>query len=216
MDRKPLTDLSSQAMVDFSVPGKPELGAGGRIVVHQPPFPQVTDPFVLANLGEPQRRRSGNLTTPALPLWNMPVSRAFLAALLLPFLVSSQPAVTTANWGSLATPVYGSAEPSFPPGTELITGPNRFGSYFSGVLPNGRTVKPAGISLQIGMNPLGAALTPDGRFLVTSNDSSHSALASQKNPMNVGGYSLSVIDTASMKLVSQFSSRIKLDRKSVV
>jgi YVTN family beta-propeller protein len=143
-------------------------------------------------------------------MMEMPVIRAFFTALLFPFFVWSQAPITPANWGSLATPVYGSTDPSFPAGTELIAGPNKFGSYFSGVLPNGRVVKPAGISIQVGMNPLGAALTPDGKFLVTSNDSSHSALASQKNPMNVGGYSLSVIDTASMKVVSQFSSRVKL------
>jgi hypothetical protein len=38
------------------------------------------------------------------------------------------------------------------------------------VLPNGRIVKPAGTSIQIGMNPLGSALTPDGKYLITSND----------------------------------------------
>ena len=140
----------------------------------------------------------------------MPVPRAVRAALLLPFVVWSQPPITPANWGSIATPVYGSTEPSLPAGTELAAGPNKFGSYFSGVLPNGRAVKPAGISIQVGMNPLGAALTPDGKFLVTSNDSDRSALVSQQNPMNLGGYSLSVIDTASMKLVSQFNSRVKL------
>ena len=140
----------------------------------------------------------------------MPVPRAVRAALLLPFLVWSQPPITPANWGSIATPVYGSTEPSLPAGTELVAGPNKFGSYFSGVLPNGRAVKPAGISIQVGMNPLGAALTPDGKFLVTSNDSDRTALVSQQNPMNLGGYSLSVIDTASMKLVSQFNSRVKL------
>ena len=140
----------------------------------------------------------------------MSVPRSVHAALLLPFLLWSQPPVTPANWGSLATPVYGSTDPSLLAGTELSAGPNKFGSYFSGVLPNGRTVRPAGISIQVGMNPLGAALTPDGKFLVTSNDSSHSAIASLKNPMNVGGYSLSVVDTASMKVVSQFSARVKL------
>jgi YVTN family beta-propeller protein len=140
----------------------------------------------------------------------MSVPHTLYAALLLPLSVWSQAPVTSANWGTLATPVYGSADPSLPAGTELIAGPNKFGSYFTGVLPNGRAVKPAGVSIQVGMNPLGAALTPDGKFLVTSNDSSHSALASQLNPMNMGGYSLSVIDTASMKVVSQFNSRVKL------
>jgi YVTN family beta-propeller protein len=128
----------------------------------------------------------------------------------LPLLAWSQPPITPANWGALATPVYGSAEPSLPPGTELFAGPSKFGSYFAGVLPNGRAVKPAGVSIQVGMNPLGAALTPDGKFLVTSNDTDHAALASQQNPMNLGGYSLSVIETASMKVIAQFNAGVKL------
>ena len=84
----------------------------------------------------------------------MPFRRAAAAAWLLPLLAWSQPPITPANWGSLATPVYGSVQPSFPAGTELFAGPNKFGGYFSGVLPNGRVAKPAGVSIQVGMNPL--------------------------------------------------------------
>jgi YVTN family beta-propeller protein len=140
----------------------------------------------------------------------MPFRRAAAAAWLLPLLAWSQPPITPANWGSLATPVYGSVQPSFPAGTELFAGPNKFGGYFSGVLPNGRVAKPAGVSIQVGMNPLGAALTPDGKFLLTSNDTTNNGPASQQNPINVSGYSLSVIDTASMKVISQFSPGVKL------
>jgi hypothetical protein len=111
------------------------------------------------------------------------------------------------NWGSVVSPVFGSNEELSRPGVELFAGPNKFGSYFSGVLPNGRIVKPAGISIQVGMRPLGAAVTPDGRFLVTSNDNERQAPASQQNPTNLGGYSLSVIDTADMKVVSQINAR---------
>jgi len=65
-------------------------------------------------------------------------------------------------------------------------------------------VKPAGISLQIGMNPLGAALTPDGRFLITSNDDEREGgFPSYQSATNKGGYSLTVVDTALMTVVSQ-------------
>ena len=80
-------------------------------------------------------------------------------------------------------------------------------NYDHGVLPNGRIVKPAGRSVQVGMNPLGARLTPDGRFLVVSNnDDEAPATASLRNEMNVAGYSLSIVDTRSMKVVSQIST----------
>src|SRR5262249_16225094 len=81
---------------------------------------------------------------------------------------------------------------------------------FNGVLPNGRIVKPAGITIQIGMNPLGVALTPDGKFLITSNDDEREGgLVSAQNPTNTGGYTLSVIDTLSMNVVSKLSSKAR-------
>jgi YVTN family beta-propeller protein len=114
--------------------------------------------------------------------------------------------IDASNWGSVTAPVYGTSETVPYAGAELFAGPNKFGSYFSGVLPNGRIVKPAGISMEIGMNPLGAALTPDGKYLITSNDDERDAgMASLQNPTNQGGYSLSVVDTASMKVVSQIN-----------
>ena len=107
------------------------------------------------------------------------------------------------HWGRLAAPVTGTSEAAPYAGAELFAGPNKFGSYFSGVLPNGRIVKPAGQSSQIGMNPLGAALTPDGKFLITTNDDERDGgLVSLQNPRNLGGYSISVLDTSSMQVVS--------------
>jgi DNA-binding beta-propeller fold protein YncE len=54
------------------------------------------------------------------------------------------------------------------------------------------------------MNPLGVALTPDGKFLITSNDDERETnLPSYQSNVNVGGYSLSVIDTATLQVVSQ-------------
>src|SRR6266849_6087503 len=80
----------------------------------------------------------------------------------------AQPPVNRGDWGRVTAPVYGTSESGAYAGAEIFAGPNKFGSYFSGVLPNGRIVKPAGTTIQVGMNPLGAALTPDGKFLITS------------------------------------------------
>jgi DNA-binding beta-propeller fold protein YncE len=60
------------------------------------------------------------------------------------------------------------------------------------VLPNGRIAAPAGASLFVGSNPLGLALSPDGSYAVVSNDGA---------PPNS---SLSVIDTKSMRIASEY------------
>jgi hypothetical protein len=111
------------------------------------------------------------------------------------------------QWGTITAPVSGTHEGGAYSAAELFAGPDKFGSYYSGVLPNGRIAKPAGLSIQIGMNPLGAVLTPDGKFLITTNDDEREGgLASYQSPINRGGYTLSVVDTATMTVVSQISS----------
>ena len=113
--------------------------------------------------------------------------------------------VTT--WGLITAPVYGTSESGAYAGAELLAGPNKYGSYFAGVLPNGRVVKPAGVSTQVGMDPLGIALTPDGKYLITGNsDELEPGFLSYQNPMNHGSYSLSVIDTATMQVVNTWPS----------
>jgi len=127
-----------------------------------------------------------------------------LALLATGTVATAQQKIDLTNWGSVTAPVFGTSEKGVYSAAELFAGPNKFGSYYAGVLPNGRIVKPAGTSIQIGMNPLGSALTPDGKFLVTSNDDERqNNIASLQSTVNLGGYSLSVIDTASMKVVSQ-------------
>ena len=115
---------------------------------------------------------------------------AALVVLLVAVSVHAQaPAqVTRDNWGRVAAPVHGSGHPDRQ-GAERFAGPNQFGTeYDHAVLPNGRIVKPAGRSVQVGMNPLAARLTPDGRFLVVSNnDDEAPATASLRNEMNVAG-----------------------------
>jgi len=110
------------------------------------------------------------------------------------------------TWGTFVAPVYNTSESGAYAGAELFAGPNKFGSYFAGVLPNGTKVTPAGVVAQIGMNPLGAVLTPDGRYLITSNDDEREdTYTSFQSPINLGGYTLTVIDTASMHVVSQIN-----------
>jgi YVTN family beta-propeller protein len=60
------------------------------------------------------------------------------------------------------------------------------------ILPNGRIGAPAGASLFVGANPLGLALSPDGRYAIVSND------AASPNS------SLSVVDTRSMRIASTY------------
>jgi YVTN family beta-propeller protein len=113
--------------------------------------------------------------------------------------------INTSNWGTVTAPVYNQAEsnPNYS-SAEILAGPNKFGSYYAGVLPNGKKVTPAGASIQIGMNPLGVALTPDGAFLVSSNDDEREGgFTSYQSAINVGGYSLTVINTSTFTVVSQ-------------
>lgn len=107
------------------------------------------------------------------------------------------------KWGALTAPVYGTSETGVYAGAELFAGPNKFGSYFAGVIPNGSIVKPAGTTVQVGMNPLGSVLTPDHKFLITTNDDEREVgYSSYQSAANVGGYSISVLDANTMKVVS--------------
>ncbi len=113
------------------------------------------------------------------------------------------PELDVTTWGLVTAPVHGTSLLGPYRGAELFAGPYQFGSYFAAVLPNGRVVKPAGVSTQVGMNPLGVVLTSDGKYLITSNDDElDPGFQSYRDPMNYGCYSLSVIDTSTMQLVS--------------
>ncbi|GAC1419282.1 MAG: beta-propeller fold lactonase family protein [Candidatus Velthaea sp.] len=79
------------------------------------------------------------------------------------------------------------------------------GATYDAVLPSGRIVTPLGESAVTGMNALGFALSPDGRFAIVSNDDERQGRTrSAVDPQVMGGYSLAVIDTASMRLVDHF------------
>src|SRR4051812_35100933 len=105
--------------------------------------------------------------------------------------------IDSTNWGDVTAPVYGMKEKAPFTGADLFAGPNKFESYYNGVLPNGRIVKPAGQTIQVGMNPLGMALSPDGRYLITSNDDERdNGMTSLQSNINIAYYSLSVINTS--------------------
>lgn len=72
------------------------------------------------------------------------------------------------------------------------------------ILPNGRIASPAGASTFVGSNPLGMALTPNGRFAILSNDDARTGAAAQPGAP-VAGSSLAVVDTATMKLASEYT-----------
>jgi YVTN family beta-propeller protein len=128
---------------------------------------------------------------------------------LTPNLVIHGP-IDASNWGEVTSPSAYTRETSstFADG-EILAGPNKFndGNYYHGVLPNGKFVKPAGVSIPVGMNPLGSTLTPDGKFLIVSNDDERDGnLNSLVNPGLIGGYSLTVVDTATNTVASQIAT----------
>jgi YVTN family beta-propeller protein len=58
----------------------------------------------------------------------------------------------------------------------------------------------------VGTNPLGLALSPDGRYAIVSNDEAESGglTVPSSEPGLVAGYSLAVVDTQTMKVVSVY------------
>jgi YVTN family beta-propeller protein len=90
------------------------------------------------------------------------------------------------------------------PAGNMPAGHLRGGTY-DAVLPSGRIVTPLGESVLTGMNALGAALTPDGRFAVVScDDEREGAVHSLVDPGATGGFSLAVVDVATMHVVDRY------------
>ncbi|HEY4439466.1 MAG TPA: hypothetical protein VGN14_03365, partial [Candidatus Elarobacter sp.] len=79
------------------------------------------------------------------------------------------------------------------------------GATFDAVLPSGRLVTPAGMSVVTGMNALGVALTPDGRYAIVSNDDEREGqVHSAVDPGATGGFSLAVVDVSTMQVVDRY------------
>jgi len=93
-----------------------------------------------------------------------------------------------------------------PAGSEPA-GPTSPTDAFSRVLPSGRIVHPTGASVVTGMNALGVALTPDGRYAIVSNDDERqSGTTSALDGTSTGGYTLAVVDTRTMTVVSRYAA----------
>jgi DNA-binding beta-propeller fold protein YncE len=79
------------------------------------------------------------------------------------------------------------------------------------ILPNGRIVAPIGTSVAVGMNALGVTLTPNGKYAIVSNDDERESGAQSRIVPGVrGGYTLAVVNTATMSVTDVY----RADRES--
>ncbi|MBV8491341.1 MAG: YncE family protein, partial [Candidatus Eremiobacteraeota bacterium] len=116
-----------------------------------------------------------------------PIAAAALAAVLLG---AARPAPLI---------VYGSPAGDRPAGADAA-------HPTDAILPDGRIAAPAGRSVFVGTNPLGMALTPDGRYAIVSNGDERTgglAIPPSEPPLAIG-YSLAVVDTQTMAVVSVY------------
>jgi YVTN family beta-propeller protein len=91
-----------------------------------------------------------------------------------------------------------------PAGSRTAGAPNPARPY-NVILPNGRIVSPVGKSVVVGMNALGVALSPDGKYAIVSNDDERDPGAqSSIVPQAHGGYSLAVVNTATMAVTDVY------------
>ncbi|MEO9170899.1 MAG: bifunctional YncE family protein/alkaline phosphatase family protein [Candidatus Baltobacteraceae bacterium] len=74
-------------------------------------------------------------------------------------------------------------------------------------MPDGRIAAPVGQTIFVGTNPLGVAVSPDGRWAIVSNDqqdaASPSALPAGAGNL-IAGFSLAVVDTRTMRVASVY------------
>jgi len=95
---------------------------------------------------------------------------------------------------------------SAPAGNRIAGAPNPNNPY-NVILPNGRTVAPVGRNVVVGMNALGLALTPDGKYAIVSNDDERESTAMSRYTQVHGGYSLTVVNTATMSVTDNYTSK---------
>ncbi|MBC5811509.1 MAG: hypothetical protein GIW95_11760, partial [Candidatus Eremiobacteraeota bacterium] len=127
----------------------------------------------------------------------MRVTTLFLACALLLLAASS------ATRGAAPTPVSFEA-----PAGQLQAGPLSQADSYQQVLPSGRILKPSGTSVVVGMNALGFALSPDGKYAIVSNDDERQrATVSALDGKSTGGYTLAVVDTRSMTVVDRYTNK---------
>jgi DNA-binding beta-propeller fold protein YncE len=131
-----------------------------------------------------------------------PLAGRSLPLLLALGLPATQAAGARGHRPAQAAPVVFSA-----PAGDRPAGPLSPADAFGRVLPSGRILHPAGTSVVVGMNALGFALSPDGRYAIVSNcDEREGKTHSLLDPQVTGGYSLAVVDTATMTVVSHYAN----------
>lgn len=120
------------------------------------------------------------------------MNRRILASLLSVALLGAAPASVT-TFGAPAGARPAGASPA---------------SVFNAVLPSGRIIAPVGKSVPVGMNALGVALSPDGRYAIVSNDDEREFGARNALDARVlGGFSLAVVDTRTMRVTDVYQSQ---------
>jgi DNA-binding beta-propeller fold protein YncE len=95
---------------------------------------------------------------------------------------------------------------SAPAGNRVAGAPNPSNPY-NVILPNGRSVAPVGRSVVVGMNALGVALSPDGKYAIVSNDDEREATAISSYTQVHGGYSLTVVNTTTMRVTDNYTAK---------
>lgn len=94
-----------------------------------------------------------------------------------------------------------------PAGSRVAGAPNASRPY-NVILPNGRIVSPVGKSVVVGMNALGVALSPDGKYAIVTNDDEREVQAvSSIVPGVRGGYSLTVVNTSTMAVTDVYTAQ---------
>ena len=85
------------------------------------------------------------------------------------------------------------------PAGSRVAGAPHAGRPYDVILPDGRIVAPVGRSVVVGMNALGVAMSPDGKYAIVSNDDERESSALSRIVPHVrGGYTLTVVKTATM------------------
>ncbi|HEV2737733.1 MAG TPA: hypothetical protein VGU66_04045 [Candidatus Elarobacter sp.] len=126
-----------------------------------------------------------------------------LAAVLLALAPCAATAAPVHHAPAKSAPVRPSVTYAAPSGN--IPAGHYRGATYDAVLPSGRIVTPAGESVLTGMNALGMALSPDGRFAIVSNDDEREGMVhSIIDSGATGGFSLAVVELATMRVVDRY------------
>ncbi len=103
-----------------------------------------------------------------------------------------------------------------PAGTRPAGAPNPV-IPFDAILPDGRTVAPVGDNAFVGAGAAGITLTPDGKYAVVSNVDDRTDGATYPGDGRIGdGYSLAVVNSATMRVASVFLEKRESLARGVV